>query len=266
MALKLSIVVDSSGQLRVVPTGARRPVTSLTFRPDGVDVAVADCSPVLLAWDDYGEVDHVMDTTPRRAGWVLTFWTSGRAGVFGVAVGVSGTYAEQTSAISAKTSTVWRRLNRFGGPSLAGRSLPVLPGTTIATRCTRELATLGALCSVLSDDPLLRQRLQDITRMSQLACDVLADMLSLPSNRTGIGREATDIHVAMKQAGLIHRYGRPLTTVGMPTPEEAVEQVVATLRSNPYRDGREVDRDQVERVVRRDFLDVDPWPFSALVA
>jgi hypothetical protein len=45
----------------------------------------------------------------------------------------------------------------------------------------------------------------------RLAVDMEGGMLSAPSYPDGLGRDATDIHVAIRQAGLAHLYGRPLT-------------------------------------------------------
>ena len=238
----------------------------MTFGPHGVEVSADCCESAVLGWDDYGHVDHAMDNKPVRDGWVVTFWASGRAGPFGVAIRTSGRHAEATQPIATATSTAWRRFNRWSsGPSLVGRSLPVLPGTTAFTRYERELSTLSALCAIVLDDMSLRERLSDETRMTRLAAEFNAGLSTVNVARTGAGRDSTDIHVAMRQAGFVHRYSRPLTASGLPSLDRVMDEVEARLRSNPYRTDRVVDRDLVERIVRRDYLDLKPWPFTSLV-
>ncbi len=220
----------------------------------------------MLGWDDYGQVDDVMDNKPVRDGWVITFWAAGRAGAFGVAIRTSGHHAETTRPIATATSTAWRRFNRWSsGPSLVGRSLPVLPGTTVFTRYERELSTLSVLCAIVHDDVSLRERLGDATRVTRLAAEFNAGLSTVNAAGTGTGRDSTDIHVAMRQAGFVHRYTRPLTAKGLPSLDRVMDEVEARLRANPYRTGRAVDRDEVERIARRDYLDLKPWPFTSLV-
>jgi hypothetical protein len=101
--------------------------------------------------------------------------------------------------------------------------------------------------------------------MVQLARDMIAGLAKFGITSTGVGRDSTDIHVAMQQAGFVHRYNRPLSAKRLPSVDEIVAAVEVRLRSNPYRTGREIDHVQVDRIVRRDFLDIEPWPFGALV-
>lgn len=248
--------------MRIVPSRSGHPLTNMTFGPHGVEVSADSCESAVLGWDDYGQVDFVMDTKLGRDGWVITDWGSR----FGVAVWVSGAYVGTTRPIDVATSTAWRRYIRWSsGPSLVGRSLPVLPGTTAFTAYESERATLGALCLIVHDDVSLRQRLGDATRMTSLAQELTAGVQKFSNGATGAGWDSTDIHVAMRQAGFVHRHIRPLTAHGLPSLDQVMAEVEARLRSNPYRRDRAVDRNQVERIVRRDFLDVKPWPFASLV-
>ena len=101
--------------------------------------------------------------------------------------------------------------------------------------------------------------------MTRLAADMAEGMLDAASYPDGLGRDTTDIHVAIRQAGLAYPYGRPLTKIGLPQLGPAADKVEANLRANPYREGRPIDRNEVERLIRDDYLDVKPWPFAALV-
>jgi hypothetical protein len=207
-----------------------------------------------------------MDGGPPKDGWSIVPWAVGRGGEFGVAVRVSGTLEAAAGKILRATSTFWRRFSGAGSSSLTGRSLPVLTGATLATTYSPERATLKVLCLVLCNDSFLRPRLDDASRMDRLAADMEGGMLSAPSYPDGLGRDATDIHVAIRQAGLAHLYGRPLTKkTGLTQLEAAADEVEANLRANPYREGRPINHGQVEQIIRDDYLNVQPWPFAALI-
>jgi hypothetical protein len=228
-------------------------------------VSTEVCEPVLLDWDAFGQLDSVMDGKPARDGWAIVPWTVGRAGGFGVAVRVSGRFEGTAAPLLKATSRRWSGRDSSRS-SLTGRSLPVLRGRSVASAFLDEYSVLLALCSVVHDDAAVRPRLDDGERAARLASDLSRTSLRFRAIPTGAGRDSTDIHVALRQAGFVHRYNRPLTDAGLPSVDTVVTEVVERLRANPYRQGRPIDRLQVEQIVRRDYLDVQPWPFAALVA
>jgi hypothetical protein len=136
---------------------------------------------------------------------------------------------------------------------------------TVFTAALEERSVLAALCTVLHDKRELRVRLDDSGRVHRLAQDLESTRLKGHEPGSGIGPEAVDIHTALTRLGFTHPYTRPLTTQGLPTLAEVTDKVIAALASNPYRVGRAADREQVERIVSRDYLDVEPWPLAALV-
>ena len=89
--------------------------------------------------------------------------------------------------------------------------------------------------------------------------------LALFSSGTGMGRDSVDIHTALVTLGYTHPYTRPLARGTTPSVEEVTSQVVAALASNPYRVDRTTDLRQVQQIVSREYVDVEPWPFAALI-
>jgi hypothetical protein len=266
VGLSLAIDTDAAGRFRATPRGRRRPLTGLSLSAAGVAVDVPGCEPVTLAWEDYGQLDPVLDGKPPRDGWMIAPWSSGRAGAFGVGVRVCGRHEVATAPHAAAATTGWLRITGAKGSNFAGRSLPVLPGGSASTMFTAERWTLIALCALVHSDPQLQTRLDEPERMQQLARDVQGGMRTLPPIATGLGHDATDIHFALLQGGFVHRFGRPLTTSELPPLDQVADDVAARLAANPQRAGRVTERAELERIIRQDFHEVEPWPFAALIA
>lgn len=93
----------------------------------------------------------------------------------------------------------------------------------------------------------------------------MPDVSNSARSASGLSGDAVDIHFALVGFGYRHRYTRLLSSSTVPTAAEVTDQVHAALASNPHRSARDSDREEVERIVRRDFVDVEPWPFAALV-
>jgi hypothetical protein len=69
----------------------------------------------------------------------------------------------------------------------------------------------------------------------------------------------------MHAVGLRHGVmGRPVPGDTIVPADEAVEQVMAHLEHSPYAAALDIDRAHVIDLVQRHYLDVEPWPFSAL--
>jgi hypothetical protein len=257
----LTFDTDALGRLVANPPHKRRALTTLCFAPDGVIASAGSASPVLLDWNAYGHVGSVLDGTPDQDGWIIGDWAG--SGI-GVAVRVSGCYEQSASEVVSATLSVWRRFES-GMPGLwTGRSLPVLIGHTLFTASAPEYAVLAALCTAVHDNLRLRTKLGDLDRMRHLARDLNIKRPTLRVPPTGLDRDSVDIHAALIALGFTHRYTRPLTTIGLPTTAEVTDRVVDALDANPHRGGRAIDREQIERIVSRDYVDVEPWPFAAL--
>ncbi len=259
----LRFAVDADGRLTIQSRGRR--VVWLRLLPDGLQVGAAGVPTVVLPWSSLGGVRWVMDGPPRD-GWMITNWSAGRSGVFGVAVLVSGHFEVICQPLIDATMTLWRRPDQwFQRGILTGHRLPVLPRGSVFTAANRERSTLTALTQVIAACDEIRGRLAEPERMRALATDLSVGLLSWPSAREGIRRDTTDIITALRQAGFVHRFGRPLTRDELPPLGEVVNATQARLTHNRYREGRSVSDDTVATVARSVFLDVEPWPFSALM-
>lgn len=261
--MKFRIDVDEDGHLTLQPEGARRSITRLVLFEEGMSVTVADCASVLLRWDDFSTAERVLDGRSGPDHWVIRPWMQERHPC-GIGIFVGGAYEERTAALFRATGSVWRRVGwATSGPT--GKVLPVLPAATMFSQCNRERGTMNALAAVLHAEPPLRSRLDDGDRMRRLANDLRTGSQVDPRYRTGSGRDATDIMNALRQGGLAHQFRRPLSPAWSVSLGEMVDKVEESLRANPYRAGRSIDRRQVEAIVRREVVDVAPWPFAALV-
>ena len=136
---------------------------------------------------------------------------------------------------------------------------------SVFTVTYRELPTLRALAAVLAARPEYRARLAEPERVSRLARELTQGVLPPPAVREGARRDTIDILLAIRQAGLVRPVRRPLPSDPVPAPDGVLAAVREHLDANPYRKGRHVDDDTVMRVVRSVYLDVEPWPFAALV-
>jgi hypothetical protein len=238
------------------------------FSADHADAQRRGCEPVVLPWSDFGAVWHVYGVEPGAPdGWGISYWGGGWTGSIGVALSVSG-HIESACHDLYDATTTWRRryeqrwFRTFVHDSL---SLPIVPSYTIFSWPYREVASLNALAQMLACDPQYRQRLSQPERAARLAADLTRGLLGTPVAHGGMRRDTTDIIVALRKAGLFHPFGRPLSRGELPAPDEVLNSVRAHLDANPFRKGRHTDDETVMRVVNAVYLDVEPWPFAALI-
>jgi hypothetical protein len=144
----------------------------------------------------------------------------------------------------------------------------MVPNFFSLTVYSEEIATLNALFKVCRKRDDLRARLGDTERMYWLGRELSRGMLRPPAPPAGgLRRDTTDVLTAMRALGFKHEYERPLAGAPLPFLEDVVAKTQARLEASPYRRGRSpIDDDRVAEIVRRAYLDVDPWPFRALVA
>jgi hypothetical protein len=219
---------------------------------------------VLLKWADYRpRLPDIIGVSPADS-WEIAPWLQGRNGSDGVAVRAVGRCKEDTQWLFRATTNWGRRVVLAMGAMVPGTVLPIVPSVSFTSIANPECDTLEALCTVLCLESTLRERLGDRGRVEALAKDFASGLLRWHYVGTGLGWDSTDIHVAMRQAGYVHQFTRPLDRAQLPSIDDAVAEVMARLASNPHRVGRPADRDEVEKIVRKDYLDIEPWPFSAL--
>jgi hypothetical protein len=258
MGSVLSFGVDDSGALAIVPRRARRSVW-LKLLPDGPEVCGPDSKSVLFPWDAFLRLRW--EDAPAVADyWSLKWWYLSRGGVYGLAVHAGGTFDDRL--VQALGKSVSRRSGRLNPWTSTGHAVPIMRVGRV--RAHRE--TLEILCELLSKRSELRMRLGDRSRVTQLAADLADRSVLAPIDRTGRRRDEIEIIVAMRQSGLVYPFGRPLGDEHSHDIEAMVRMVQERLDASPYRKDRRTDQHTITRVLRRDYVDVTPWPLAALVA
>ena len=163
-------------------------------------------------------------------------------------------------AVFAKATrpfTGWER-RRQGGTVVP---LCTDSGSLVAIRRDRE--TLLALVELLRTRPVLLGRLAVDRRVQRLA----TDLQQSPGNvgeTPALRWQGFDMGVALRTAGFVHPIGgRPFPGDPLPSEAEVVESVALSI-ARRERSGPRIDRSAIAEGVRRNFLDVEPWPFQAL--
>lgn len=252
-----------SGHLVADPTALRSPV--LAFLPEGLALVVDGVEPVGLPWDLFrGPFD---DARAGEEHWRMKAWARNRHGDVGIAVQVVGPLAARALPLDDATSTWMRRLNRWStkrttrspGPGSAGYvHLPIVTvGLGIGVRARRD--QLDALCGFVRDDADARARLADERRASALAAALDTCRLASPGWEPSWPDHRALWEVAGR-AGLRWPYQRPLPGQLVPDP------VTAKLALDRARTGHPTElKDRVVERFMDDLLDVEPWPFEALL-
>jgi hypothetical protein len=257
----LQFTIDEAGALLVAPTSGRRRI-SLRIRAQGAEVRCDGARPVVLPWDAVADSHWVM-SGPQVDAWSITCWSGYK---YGVAIRVSGHFEVMCRDVIAETTTLLRRYHQWVAAGiLRGHALPLVPVSHSFAVCYREQGTLRALTRVLCGRSDLRERIVDPDRLRRLATDLSFGLLPWPSERTGARRDTIDIVTAMRHAGFVHALGRPLSANEIAPLHEVVAGTRLQLEANRYREGRHVDDALIAAVARRNYLDVEPWPFAALV-
>ena len=250
---------DAAGRVRFVPNGAPA-LATLTFGQEGLSVSIDSVGVVVLPWDLWGAVNVNLDSSTDRDGWVLA--TSEDAAVH---LRVTGALQRDARALLAANRRLGRTVRKLGRTS-GGAAITVLTAGYVST-FRHEMETLNVLCRLLHDRRALRERLGDRSRMSLLVAELRRGIhVGGRPGHFGVRRDSVDVDVAIRGAGLAWPYGRPLSPTERPSLDSAVERVEQRLQANPYRAGRRLDHDLVVHIVRKEVVDVEPWPFSALVA
>ncbi len=264
--MKLRIGTDSNGSLAIAAKTRGHPLAAIRFDVTGLAVRAASTDEVVLPWEQCCPALEVVDAPLRADGWAMICWPRSRTSG-GIGLRISGRMAQQSQAIVTATMTLVRRSDVTEYPPSIGALLPIVLPTAAWHSFRKELATLAALCDVLAALPEFRVRLADRSRMRTLARRLDSGaLLPAPYPWGGISRDAADVQGAMVLAGLRHRFGRPLPTDRLPSVADIADDIEARLRRNPYRPDKSVDRGVIERIVRADYLDINPWPFEALLS
>lgn len=265
--------MDDAGHFLLVPRARQRRSVRLTFLSSGLQVDVAGAPSVVFPWDTLdsrmsapGGLSVIADqiwevASPSRIsdGWGIGCARTFRGYPIGIGIWLSEDMRQVAIEAVRRSKRWWRLLGRRYGP------IDVTLDYGDAVR-DRERATLVALTEVLHHQPTLRDRLDNPERMRSLAADYEVGRVGPVEIAAGGLRDSVDIHTALRQTGCAFPYGRPLGNEVLAPVAEIVDAVEERLRINPYRHGRQNDRAEIEKIVRKRYLDVKPWPFRALVA
>lgn len=261
----LTFTVDPLGGLRIAAVRPNRSI-AVVLRQDRAEAQYVGFAPAPLPWSDFGEIGHVVGSQ-EADNWAFSFWTTGPGGQIGIGVRVAGHVESACHELIEATSTPWRRYERWvqSGSVAGGHKLPLAPRTLVYPSPFREIAILNVLATVLARNAEYRERLADPLRVSRLATDLSNGLLGSFAAKGGMRRDTVDIVVALRRAGFFYPLGRPLLREETPAPDEVLAGVRARLEANPYRKGRHTDDATIMRIIRAAYLDVEPWPFAALV-
>jgi hypothetical protein len=119
---------------------------------------------------------------------------------------------------------------------------------------------------VLAERPALRERLADLHRTRPLAAALAGSRLPPRMEPDAFRRSTIEVMVALKAVGYVHRvHGRPIPGDPLPDRAQAEARVREHLARNPYARDAAINSAAVARLVGSEYLDVEPWPFHALV-
>jgi hypothetical protein len=250
---------DRSGGLLVA--GHQRRRADLLLAEASASLLAFRCAPVALPWVAYHDTGWMRDGPPVDA-WGVSQQLSGRT--FGIGVVVTGQLDADARAIYGATTTRSQRLSGFVPGGARQHVVPIVVARFVYTEF--EYPVLRTLCQVLADRPELRSALADPSRVGRLAADLSSTNLKFAPDHAGSGvrPSSVDLGVAMARCGYHHKYNRPLPGDPLPTVDEIVDRVQQRLHQNPPGPGHDVEREDIERLARRAYLDVEPWPFQAL--
>lgn len=245
----------------LIPGHPTRHAADLRLAPDGVEVGAQGIDATSLDWADLRS--SLTSSGGRADWWAITPWSPGRGGQIGVGIAVDGRYVERTAGVRRATRSWRNRLNRFLQDGIV---VPLCAVGHISWAVDRDRNTVELLCALLVERPDLRGRLAEQDRISELIRGLQTSKLDMPPYRMGARRATTEILTALRLLGYEHRFhGRPLPGEVLPEIDEIVPRVLERIRSNRFAAGVVVDEDQVRSVVKRDYLDVEPWPVDALM-
>ena len=187
-----------------------------------------------------------------------------RARDLGITVITRGALSASTQEIAAATQTRVRALDLRRSGHKGGVVLPVLPGASEFSRYEAERSTIAAMCHVLRERSDLRLRLEEPARMQRLATELQRKFMTARATPQKPSGNTADVLRAMRQAGYVHPFGRPLSRADIDRSTLVVDEVRTRVLTDPHRSGRPINTALVDRLVRSHYLDVEPWPFAVL--
>ncbi|MGY4645302.1 hypothetical protein [Cellulomonas sp. URHB0016] len=224
----------------------------LLLAPAGARVTMGDVR-IELPYEEYGDPDH---------GWLITRWSSTRGGdQIGAAIGGTGTHLGDIAALRAGRSTA---VTAFNAVSTTRDRAPLFASSFVRPGVEADTDAMGVLCRTLALRPTWRPQLADPHRVAAFLHDLATREHEALDSRTGVRRRTVETCVAMVQLGLAHPLqGRPLPDQALPPEDEVVDRVTRKVANNRY--ALRADEATIRAIVKRNYLDIEPWPFWALM-
>lgn len=259
-----SAIPISEGVL--VPGFPEQHAADLLVCPHGALVSKATLN-LMLPWEDFGWVrnqpDMFGDSPQSGDRWGLVPFVADR-GESGVAVQGVGTYVALLDPLHQQFSTRRNRwVRRFYWGTLRSAVPLSARARLLGSWINPDRATVSALAAVLHDRPELRSRLSDPAVIERLAHD-LRRPLAARTWHEGTRRKTFEIYNALRLLRYGHRYGRPFPGDPLPDDDTVVDAISAHIEHSRYTQNVHPSRDDIVRIVRREYLDVEPWPLGAL--
>jgi hypothetical protein len=227
----------------------------------GVDLAASADNVLLTHRDARLVLDYCDFATKRpwghRSAWALGYWGGGRE----QGIGIDG-----PATLDPIRESITRLPRAYGwnpyNPTLHEFPLvplwaPINPPMWVPS----QRSMVEALLSLLRDRPPLRTRLNDERTVEQLSSD-LKRVPTSPSDIAGVTPTSGSVRRALHALGYTFRYGRPLPC----DPRDPIETVIAKVHDK-LRNGApraDIAPDRLRNLVAAAYIDVQPWPFSAL--
>lgn len=260
---------DSGGLL--IPGAPEGRAAALLLAPDSAQITWDEHS-VALPWEQHFKLSSGIQNSPDRpGGWLVTGHKREvrSATEKGTAVAVDGELRLHCSVIVDAMAKA-HPLASLGVRVLRDRrDFDLVPLNVPKWNDERDRASRVSVCvlvAVLADRPQLRPRLGDQRLIARLAADLAEHAMDLPRLSTpyGVRRQTAEIGTAMRMLGLEHPFDRPLPGDQLPSLDDAVSRVMAFIASNPHAEGVKIDQQRVAQLIRRRYLQIQPWPFQSL--
>jgi len=232
----------------VIPGAPAGKAADAQVAADGLHLAAGGAT-ASLAWDlcdrPIGDADW----------WGVSGWLGSPGDEQGVALIVVGACDQAVDAVRRAAYTPG---NRFLAVFTRRSSLVPLDTGTFSVAAA-ERATFSALCTLLAHRPECRARLSDPAVAGRLAADMRARPQPVKTWGMELRHSTADVHAAMRELGFEHPVeNRPIEGEAVPTADEVVPKVLEHLHGK-------VDQKRADELVRHNFVDVEPWPFAALM-
>jgi hypothetical protein len=233
-------------------------------RPQGraCDIMLTPAGMRLSADEVVVDLPYEHYAAPGTDHWGITAWAATRGGgPIGIAVLGAGRYAAPIAQLYTSRRTWMSIVSRLGN---SPKDAPLDAASVISGRTDADRSALDVLCRVLARRPDWRPQLANLTRTTQFLHDMAVQDHGPIAQTFGVRRRTLETLTVMRRLGFVHPLqGRPLPDESRPQADGVVQAVVDGLSANRY--ALPPDEAHTRKLVHRQYLDITPWPFTALL-